>query len=157
MISEIKSMNFDYLHGALGFGIYFLSRIQKNRKVENYLIELVNELEKESKIDIKNSLRWPPLKMTKDTKGVISNLSLSHGMASIIVFLSKVYNQNILKEKNYKLLDGAITYILSNHLDSSIFYSCFPSMIVESEKSSNSRLAWCYGDLGIGMSFIKRE
>ncbi len=156
MIFEIQNKNFDYLHGALGFGLYFLSRMKKNTRVKNYLVKLVNELENKSELDNSGGLRWAPLKsdiiITKDE---ICNLSLSHGMASIVVILSKVYEIGILKEKTYRLLDGAINYILNNQLDLSIFYSSFPNVITATEKPINSRLAWCYGDLGIGIAIYQ--
>ncbi|RPH33133.1 MAG: hypothetical protein EHM93_06270 [Bacteroidales bacterium] len=155
MTQDIQSRNFDYLHGALGFGLYFLSRLKERSNIENYLIKLVDELEKISTLDINDGIKWPPLLINDDNKGVISNLSLSHGMASIVAFLSRVYRNNILKEKSYRLLNGAIIYILNNKLDLLNFHSCFPSMIFEVNKPSSSRLAWCYGDLGIGISIYQ--
>jgi lantibiotic biosynthesis protein len=155
MISDIQRKNFDYLHGALGTGFYFLSRLKKKRKIENYLVKLLEELENESESDIKGGLRWPSLKPTPYSNNVLTNLSLSHGNASIIVFLSKIYEKNILKEKTYRLLVGAVTYILYNQLDPAIYYSSFPTLIAKSGELTNSRLAWCYGDLGIGMAIYQ--
>ncbi len=155
MIFEIQSKNFDFLHGALGIGFYLLSRLKKNREVEKYLINLLDELEKESELDTNGGLRWPPLKHTQHTNELLTNLSISHGNASIVVFLSKIYENNILKEKAYRLLNGAITYILQNQLDPSIYYSSFPSVITKLGNPSNSRLAWCYGDLGIGVAIYQ--
>lgn len=55
-------------------------------------------------------------------------------------------------EKTFHLLNGAIRYLLNNQLDASLYHSTFPNGVIESESPSNSRLAWCYGDLGIGMA-----
>lgn len=155
MILDIENENFDYLHGAQGAGIYFLSRVKKNSKVENYLVKLIDELEKVSEQSTAEALRWPPLIRDKEKKDVSSNLSLSHGTASIIVFLSKVYGYNIQKKKTLKLLKGAITYILQNQLDQPIYYFYFPSIIYYSGQPSSGRLAWCYGDLGVGMAIYQ--
>jgi len=149
MLDYVRKGNFDYLHGAVGLGMYFLKR-QSNKDSQKYLIELVNEL---NKIAIKDEcgVRWlSDLDLEKNLKRF--NLSLSHGLASIIAFLSKLYKQGIAKEIVLELLNGSVKYLLNQQLDISIFRSNFPSWIHEKESSTNSRLAWCYGDLGIGMS-----
>ena len=55
------------------------------------------------------------------------------------------------------MLSGAVNYVLSRQIDFSKFGSYFPNYIpTNSQKSiSKSRLAWCYGDLGIGMALWK--
>jgi lantibiotic modifying enzyme len=50
------------------------------------------------------------------------------------------------------LLNGAVNYLLGNTLDPEKYSCNFPSWISTDYPVSGSRLAWCYGDLGIGMS-----
>jgi lantibiotic modifying enzyme len=66
--------------------------------------------------------------------------------------LSKIYKQGIEKEKTLELLNGSVKYLLNQQLDSQKFYSTFPSWVAEDVNPANSRLAWCYGDLGIGIA-----
>ncbi|PKQ63551.1 hypothetical protein BZG02_09270 [Labilibaculum filiforme] len=148
MISEIKNGNYDFLHGAVGLGFYFLKR--KTNDSKKYLAEFIKEL---NKIAIKDEegTRWiSVLDHKKQTKGF--NISLSHGLASIIAFLSKVYSAGIVKDKTSELLSGSVKYLLNQQQDTSENISNFPSYVCETETSAYSRLAWCYGDLGIGIA-----
>jgi lantibiotic modifying enzyme len=79
---------------------------------------------------------------------------LSHGISSIIIFLSRVVESGIADKKAERMLSGAVNYVLSQEKDFSQFGSCFPNYILKDlpESVSKSRLAWCYGDLGIGMA-----
>jgi len=147
MIHEIKTGNYDFLHGALGIGFYFLKRIS-NPKSREYLTEFVHELESIATKD-EQGTRWISV-LNKENKTQGFNLSLSHGLASIIVFLSKLYKEGIAKEKVHFLLESSVRYLLNQKLDTSIYMSNFPSWISETEPSTYSRMAWCYGDLGIG-------
>ncbi|MFA8433388.1 MAG: lanthionine synthetase C family protein [Marinifilaceae bacterium] len=146
MISEIQNGNYDFLHGAVGLGFYFLKR--KTKESKKYLNEFIKEL---NKIAIKDEegIRWlSVLDHKKQTKGF--NISLSHGLASIIVFLSKIYSEGVAKEKVSELLNGSVKYLLNQQQDVSKYKSNFPSLVSKDEPTTYSRLAWCYGDLGIG-------
>ncbi len=152
MMDEIQKGKYDYLHNALGLGLYFLSR--NNKQSVNYIASLIFRLEEIAEKDI-NGLKWRSTIQTKDGTKEVYNLSLSHGIASIIAFLSKAYKQDILQVKTKELLVGAITFLLSLKSDVPNVHSgaYFPSFIRvnENEIDANSRLAWCYGDLGIGI------
>ncbi len=149
MMHEIKNKNYDFLHGAVGIGYYFIRR-KSNKSYKIYLTDLIEELDKNSTKD-EEGIRWlSVLDKEKKTKGF--NLSLSHGLASIIVFLSKVYKEGIAKEKTLILLQGAVKYLINQKLDTSKHKSNFPSWVCEGEPSMYSRMAWCYGDLGIGIA-----
>jgi len=148
MIHDITNENYDFLHGAVGNGVYFLSRLA-NAKAKDYLKELIDQLDETSHKDEDGALKWlSVLNREEGTKGY--NLSLSHGIASIIVFLGKVLETGIYNEKVSLLLNGAVQYLLKYKLDRKKFVSTFPSWISETDPLTQSRLAWCYGDLGIG-------
>ncbi|MGQ1910155.1 lanthionine synthetase C family protein [Marinifilum sp. RC60d5] len=147
MIFEIQKGNYDFLHGAVGLGLYFIKR--KTNDSKKYLTEFIKELDKIATKD-EEGIRWlSVLDREKHTKG--NNLSLSHGLASIIVILSKIYKLGIEKEMSLELLEGSVKYLLNQQLDSLKFHSIFPSY-VGADSPTNSRLAWCYGDLGIGIA-----
>lgn len=149
MIEELKNKNYDFLHGAVGIGMYFLNRLT-NKNSRQYLVQFVDKLEDIADID-DEGIRWlSVLNREKNTQGY--NLSLSHGISSIIVLLSKIYSEGIAKEKVLGLLSGAVKYLLNQQLDISKFNSNFPSWVSKDEPSTHSRLAWCYGDLGIGIA-----
>lgn len=155
MIYDIEKGNYDFLHGAVGTGTYFLNRLSKKESAD-YLKELVDHLDKlkhEPK-DIKGAFAWEStLDHEKGSKGY--NLSLSHGIAAIIAFLGKMLEKGIYTEKVSSLLNGAVTFLLGNSLDTTEFSSNFPSWIGAEYPIGPSRMAWCYGDLGIGISLLQ--
>ncbi|WP_373268354.1 lanthionine synthetase LanC family protein, partial [Parabacteroides merdae] len=81
------------------------------------------------------------------------NLSISHGISSIIIFLSLSYYLNINKHKIKKMINGAVNYIISNELEMKNT-ALFPNMIFKDYNNIiiKRRLAWCYGDLDIAIS-----
>lgn len=153
MKKDINEGKYDFLHNALGIGLYFLNR--NTTQSLAYVESLISSLEKSAETDIKG-IKWRSLvnqEGPKEKKEVY-NLSLSHGMASIIAFLGKAYQADIFREKTKDLLCRATTFILSHKRDAPDpeYGSYFPSSIsVNGDPPIRaSRLAWCYGDLGLG-------
>ena len=78
------------------------------------------------------------------------NISLSHGMASIAAFFIRLHQLNFETERVGRLLTQVITYILDQITYTEGSGSYFPSYSKKSNALNfNSRLGWCYGDLGI--------
>ncbi len=155
MMSQIKIGNYDFLHGAVGIGVYFLSKTSECNKSVKYIKDLITGLDNIAIQDSSNCVKFlSKLDPDKNIKGY--NLSLAHGIASIIYFLANVVKQEIYLEKAAALLTGAINYLIKSKLpfsnnDSSIF----PNWISKDYTSNSSRLAWCYGDLGIAASLYQ--
>ncbi len=85
----------------------------------------------------------------------VINLGLSHGLASIIAVLSKIYiaTESLLAKE--LLLDSVKCLMCTKR--SFDRNSLFPNYIFKntkpiSVKTISSRLAWCYGDLGISVA-----
>lgn len=145
MIHDIEQGNYDFLHGALGTGTYFLSRFDK-KETPRYLNELLTKLE-DSGVSCEDGIKWiSTLEHATNRKGY--NICLSHGMASIAAFLVRLHELNFERERVDRLLVQTINYILNQITYTGISY--FPTYAKESTTDSfYSRLAWCYGDLGI--------
>jgi len=148
MIFDIRKGRYDYLHGALGAGMYLLSRFDK-KDVCGYLEELLTELEK-SGIECENGgIKWLSV-LDYETGREGYNISLSHGMASMAAFFIRLHQLNFETKRVDKLLTQTITYILDQITYTEGRESNFPSYSKESNTGNfNSRLGWCYGDLGI--------
>jgi lantibiotic biosynthesis protein len=152
MIDAIKNRNYDFLHGAIGVGSYFIYRNHKTPIAKKYLEELVLEIEKLAIIEKDGSMKWtnyPPADIS-----VIEtqyNLGLAHGIPSFLSFLVKVNHQGILKDKTLKMIHATVKYILKTKCNLSGSYSTFPYTVNDTLKveTSDIRLAWCYGDLGV--------
>ena len=150
---EMNNKNYDFLHGAVGIVLYFISRMKKNENVLPILQKFIVQLNELGEKQSFNSIKWISI-IDEETQKTGYNISLSHGMASIAVILSKLYvikgiDQNMVNN----LLEGCVNYILEQEIDKDKYGSFFPSYALEStELLRGSRLAWCYGDLGIAMA-----
>ena len=151
---DIQQKNYDFMHGALGVGLYFLKRGDANEYIHELIDFLYNTAETVTNANCR-IFKWKSsMKINEDV--VVYNLALCHGLSSIIVFLSRVYRSNIKDERVLEMLIGAINYVLSQEMDFSQYGYSFPAYvpkyILNIPSNSKVRLAWCYGDLGIGLA-----
>ena len=157
MIADLKEGNYDFLHGAIGYLFYFLNRFRNTKSntlkdkykeiIFEFILLLENLSEKEG-----GKIKWlSNLTYEATEKGY--NLCLSHGMSSIVKILTKLYQENDFKQHVETLLKGAIRYITSFKDNDNDAFCLFPNWILQNgEPEGQSRLAWCYGDLGIGIA-----
>lgn len=150
MLHNVENGLYDFISGALGEGMYFISR-SRNSNAKKYLNKLIIGLYNSGIKDYNCGLKWhtiinPKLNLTG------CNLGLSHGLSSIIAFCNKLMENKIHIDGVKKVLEGAVNYILCQKEVSESRLSIFPNFIIENLKKDNSRLAWCYGDLGIGIT-----
>ncbi|MCL1662914.1 lanthionine synthetase C family protein [Elizabethkingia ursingii] len=158
MQKDIHSRNYDFLHGAIGYGMYFLERYKNTnsdrykQEYLKYIYQLINFLE-ESSIEYNNTIYWE-CDNNQEPKHI--NLGLAHGIPSIICFLAKVYNANIEKERIKRILEKSVKFIMRYKTSENI--STFPSKVdlhnidYHNNEDGVSRMAWCYGDLGIAIA-----
>ncbi|AKK74322.1 hypothetical protein OK18_18465 [Chryseobacterium gallinarum] len=147
----INEGNYDFLHGAIGIGFYFLERFKagndRSEKALHHLLQFLND----TAIKEKDLIKW------KNHKQKV-NISLSHGMSSIIIFLLELYISGFRSEYDVKrLIEGGISFILKQEINPDVYHSYFPYTSVEEETDEikGSRLAWCYGDLGVAVMLGK--
>jgi lantibiotic modifying enzyme len=143
--------NYDFLHGGLGVGFYFMAR-KSNLKEINRLLEC---LEQTSEKMPDGCCKWKSILDSKSQR-MGYNISLSHGMSSIVACMSKLYRQNPELSKAKEILSGAVKYIIQQQIPQ-LQISYFPNYSLETENSLmvQSRLAWCYGDLGISQALLQ--
>lgn len=157
MMFDMKQGHYDFLHGAIGYAFYFLSRFKNvtsegdKKKYTKILHDFLDLLEEHSIKEEDNTVKWEFYSSTKRTKEKNTfNLGLSHGMSSIISFLAKLYQHEQFKTRTEELLLGGTQYILKSKNENENLLSVFPNSVSVNKTNLNSRLAWCYGDLGIG-------
>lgn len=160
MIKDIKSGNYDFLHNSLGIAYYFLKRYHNTKSIElrntyiGYIENFITELCLVSESD-ENSMRWKT-KFNNNEGDIVYNLSLSHGISSIINFLTRLGGIEKLSVLVKDLIYKSVNFILKHYNNGSNSISLFPCIVKENENLNfNTRLAWCYGDLGIGLSLWK--
>lgn len=149
----IKENNYDFMHGILGIGLYYLKR--NDDKALVYLNLIIDFLEKSSQHQ-DNKTKWI---FNNSNDKPVYNICLSHGITSIVIFLCHLYSHRILKnneERISNLLIGAINYILAQEIEKEKHGCYFPLMSLENgDTLFRTRLAWCYGDLGIAIGLFK--
>ncbi|RYC53126.1 hypothetical protein DN53_02595 [Flagellimonas olearia] len=155
MIADMKAKNYDFLHGAIGHALYFVSRYKNTRSkrlkenYKEYLLEFIDLLKSNSEKE-QDGLKW----ISVQQRDVVYNkydLSLSHGIAGVIGILTKLHAHEDFRQITETLLRGAINYLMGHKKENRSFF-LFPNLILQNgEESIPSRLGWCYGDLGIGM------
>ncbi len=154
--------NYDFLHGAMGYIYYFLGRFEstindklKQRyrlNIKYFLDKLTETVEKDA-----NGFKWLSDIRSKHKTIKGYNLSLSHGMSSIVSILYALTRLNLFKEQCSVLIYKTTSYLLNCSMAKSDHsFSIFPSWVLPNgQADKNSRLAWCYGDFGIGLACLK--
>lgn len=148
---------YDFLHGVLGIGYYFLKRYERTQTAvlkERYkktLIDIIDLLNTTA-VKEKGTAKWESnLIRSEGLRGY--NLGLSHGISSIVNFLSRLIKYDDFRHRATPLLTEATNFILSCQHKTPVNSAFFPDWIVGTQNIDHgSRLAWCYGDLGIGIS-----
>ena len=96
------------------------------------------------------SCDWPPSPWQREQcPNGYYNLGVAHGIPGIIHFLGEVTATDIIDQaRSHELLAGAVDWLLAQQRPKGS-QSRFASWVSPGEESKNSRMAWCYGDLGI--------
>lgn len=143
----------DAFNGAVGYGIYLLSRANKEN-VREFLIRLVNGLYTIALRPREGGITWKSIIYDSKNKASGINLGLIYGTAGIIVFLSKLIEQGIYIEKTQELLEGAVTYLLSQALPPGSSPYCFPGWTgAHRDLNLNTcGLSLGYGDLSTALT-----
>ncbi len=142
----MSNKNYDFIYGALGMLLCQLL-ISGDKEL---IVKSLNAINKQ-KENIDSMIFFTSYnRKTFETN--YCNLGLAHGMAAMI---------NILGQLNFVIKDKVLTKSLLQGLHH--FYkqkenidelSLFPYGVSCKSKIRKSRLAWCYGDPGIGISFL---
>lgn len=163
MVSDMRRKNYDFLHGGIGYALYFIGRYRNakseplQKKYRGYLLGFIALLKANSEHD-GNGLKW----ISIQTRGELHNtynLGLSHGMAGIIAILAKLHAFDDFKGSTENMLKGAISYVMGYRKENDSFF-LFPNLVsTNGGENGPSRLGWCYGDLGIGLQlwFASKE
>jgi len=149
---------YDYLHGGVGVALYWLERDTG----ANYLKQVVHLLHQHA-VEDQNGIYWLNVDLGLMYREQIVqkqiNFSLSHGISSIIYLLTKIHAKGIETALCEKMILGAIRFIKNNPCDPKEACS-FPSGLNVDEDGiysmgHPSRLAWCYGDLGMSVILLQ--
>ena len=151
-----KTLSYDLMSGVVGFGVYWANRLSGKLAREG-LRESLAWLEQAAVMDGPDKLYWttapnflPPAKRVHHPEGLI-NLGLAHGLPGAVMFLSICIELGIERERARSLVERTLAW-LRTHVQNEEVGSCFPPTIADGFPARCTRLAWCYGDLGVGLS-----
>jgi len=139
---DIQNNHHNFMHGALGAGLYFIKKRSHLEEINKLIEHLYQTAEKDK---VGNRICWKSSLGLSGKRGY--NIALSHGISSIILFLSRIKQADIIHPYLDELLKGSVNYVLSQEIDYNTYGCYFPCQ--SKEKPGKSRLAWCYGDLGV--------
>lgn len=151
-MEDLYTGSFDYLHGGLGACLYFLERPRTPETVY-YVTEIVNQLDKIAVKKTDGSITWHFQNFAQpNDKSVSYNLGLSHGTASIVALLSLLYKNGYAQPQCARLIEGGLLWLWSVRNEDNP--AVFPRQLFDDQpRDEFSRMAWCYGDLGIAHTF----
>jgi len=154
MMTEIERGNYDYLYGATGVALYFLRKAAIDEQYTTGLANFVNTLEAQA-IAEQEMVKWKAFMLHEGMYGPNAcgdtyNLGLSHGIPSIIAFLVKASRQAALAAQCHHLIEKSCRF-LQHHMRPPEKYGSYFGYLLngDGEQTPASRLAWCYGDLGV--------
>lgn len=152
--------NFDYLHGFMGvlflcLELYSFSEDDNfKEKIKDRIITVVHLLKSLSVPVDDDKTAWISKGLYSKVEGF--SFGFAHGIPSIISLLSNVYAAGIERETIKKMLDQSYNFLRSVQGDYD--GSSFPNFITvrngERIATDSSRLAWCYGDLSVGIAMM---
>lgn len=141
-----KYGNYDFLHGSLG--LLFVSNYCRKLLGDNFVKIRIDSILEGIQTSEKGFYfnNWMGVYKNIDTTKSV-NFSLSHGLASAVIVLSK-------NKEGKEAVKGILKYIKTYKSKNKDTLSLYPSVVEKGKKIEyNSRLAWCYGDLGIAIAF----
>jgi lantibiotic biosynthesis protein len=155
MNQALVSNNFDFLYGSTGLAMFLLKFNEKN-KHDDYLHDYIQCIEAQSTLDIRGR-RLDQADLT-DPKFFGSNFGLSHGIPAILVFLQRAHNRVFMQEKCRQLTLEFLEFFKTCVNNDSV-KSVFPNFVTTIDKYDrpDSRLAWCYGDIGIASTLLQLD
>jgi lantibiotic modifying enzyme len=151
--------DYDLISGLVGVGIYALERMPRSggeeclRRVLDRLAETAEERPE--------GLTWwtNPDLLPEETRKEFPegnyNLGLAHGVPGCVALLGEMCAVGVEVDRARPLLEGAVRWLLANRnpegSPACFGYNYVPGRTAESH---SSRLAWCYGDLGVALSLL---
>ncbi|MGD1847821.1 MAG: lanthionine synthetase LanC family protein [Salibacteraceae bacterium] len=140
---SLQMRNHDFFYGATGYGKYFLQRRNARPEVDQYLQEIASGLQ-----SIAQSHQGLLLWQTEDDLADNEiDLSLSHGMASMVVFFSRLLENGITTDFSEEVLRNSCDFLIAQKQNSEEG-ARLPDY-VKGPESVIAPLRWCHGDLGI--------
>jgi len=145
---------YDLINGLVGIGVYALERLP-SRLAAGFLARIV-EILSDRAVAAAGGItwrtpkaRWQPWERERPDL-LHANLGVAHGVPGIIGLLAHTALQGVKTDQCCSLVEGAVPWLLEQQLPASAGGRfAYSTSSPEGPAPAPSRLAWCYGDLGI--------
>jgi len=159
MLRALQEGQHDFLHQGLGIALYFLER-DPHPQAKHYLAALVSTLESTA-VKTSAGISWQD-HLTglggRPAGEVTFNMGLAHGVPAIISILGMIYQKGIAPAQTSDLIRKGISWILkaenSPEEGLTALYPVLTDAGHQALTGKQSRLGWCYGDLGIATMLL---
>lgn len=149
---------YDLIHGLVGLGVFALERLPRP-SAGRLLDRVVGRLGERAALDGEGAAFFTPadriLSFYRSSypRGAY-NLGMAHGLAGVVAFLGAVCaaRQDGASPAR-SLLGEAVRWLLARELPPDRGFR-FPHFHAPGQEPQASRLAWCYGDLGISLALL---
>jgi len=151
--------NYDLIGGLAGLGLYALERGADSGArpvLDRVVVRLVTMAEPRP-----DGVTWltpphllPEHQRTQTPLGCY-NLGLAHGIPGILVVLARAGAAGALDDRGCEVLERGVQWLLAQQ-QTFANGTRFPHLIPRGfeDRQSGSRVAWCYGDLGIAAALV---
>lgn len=150
--------DYDLISGLVGYGVYLLDRPQ-NDVVAAALVRIIDHLDVLAEVGESDQITWltPPQLLPEWQRELAPdgyhNVGLAHGVPGVVAFLGLAHRAGVEQDRTRRLLDGAVRWVLAQELDQSTH--AFSSWVIPgADDRTPSRLAWCYGHLGLALALL---
>ena len=156
---------YDLISGLVGFGVYAAEQLPSLSAIE-CLACVVNRLDEIAERTPDGITWFTSPKLLPDWQRQLCpngyyNLGVAHGVPGVIAFLAQVlaldgrgvHGVTRVRTKARQLLEGAVAWLLAQKSVGSSG-SFFSHWIGPGITPASSRVAWCYGDLGIAAALL---
>jgi lantibiotic biosynthesis protein len=146
-ITMLETGNYDFLHGAIGIGYQLLYKKNNCTQFYHQFLTLLKELHESSFAKGFPYFDFETEKLSNDK----TNMGLAHGLPSVLKFCLECFSQGICRDESKQLAKQLIKFLIANtNMNDSGSY--FPYFVQDGMTiNTPSRLAWCYGDLGVAL------
>jgi len=152
LIALPEHAGYDLVSGFVGVGVYFLERLPAATAVAG--LSIVLDRLAAAAIATADGLTWftppehlPQYQRDKCPDGYY-NLGVAHGVTGVAYLLAQLSAHGPNQSAATELLAGCLRWILSQRRPAASL-SLFSSWSAPGQDSGDSRLGWCYGDLGM--------
>jgi hypothetical protein len=148
---------FDVVSGLVGIGIYLLERLPLPAARAG-LVAIVDALRARAEQSPGSSAwRVPPAELDASDRLAYPegryDLGVAHGIPGVIAFLARAYAAGIAPADSGPLLEGAMAFLLSR-VSATGPSPRFPYWCAPVGAAPETRIAWCYGDLGVALALL---